>query len=106
MVFIPREEAFSCDHCGKDVTPLGKGTYRDHCPYCLFSKHVDKEGPGDRLSLCQGMLVPVAVDLHGKKGHVIEYQCDACGKRSRNKAAADDDIVGFSEQLAKIDQEM
>jgi hypothetical protein len=104
--FIPREEAFTCEHCGGTVEPLGRGTYRDHCPKCLWGKHVDLHGPGDRLSKCKGLLMPVAVDLNGKKGYVVEYECLSCGMQSRNKAAPDDDVVGFLAQMSQIEQEM
>lgn len=93
--FIPREESFTCDHCGKDVLPLGRGTYRDHCPMCLWSKHADKDGPGDRLSLCQGMLEPTTIDQDGKKGFVIVFECEKCGAVQRNKAAPDDELTKF-----------
>jgi hypothetical protein len=73
------------------------------CPLCLWSKHVDRDGPGDRLSPCQGLLAPTAVDYDGKKGYVIEYECLACGKTSRNKAAPDDDVIGFSALMSDID---
>lgn len=101
MPFIPREEPFVCDHCGENVKTLRQGTYRDHCPTCLFSKHVDKDGPGDRLSSCKGTLEPIAIDQDDKKGFMILYQCVNCGKRSRNRAADDDDIVGFMNNITK-----
>ena len=34
------DESFICENCGKKVTKLGY-TARDHCPYCLYSKHLD-----------------------------------------------------------------
>ena len=101
MTFLPREEAFTCEHCGFQVQPLGKGTYRDHCPKCLYSKHVDQDGPGDRLSLCKGSLKPTAIDQDGKKGFVIIHVCEKCGKVQRNKAAHDDDVIGFMEASAE-----
>lgn len=97
--FIPREEPFVCGHCGTAVKPLGKGTYRDHCPQCLHSKHVDRDGPGDRLSECKGFLIPTAIDHDGKKGTMIVYECEACGKKSRNKASDDDDIIAFMKTI-------
>lgn len=100
MSFIPREEPFICEHCGHDTKPLGKGTYRDHCPVCLVSKHVDRDGPGDRLSTCKGLLMPVQIDHDGKKGVMICYECSHCGKSSRNRAAPDDDVLGFSQRSA------
>ncbi len=99
MAFIPREEPFVCDHCGVSVQPLGAGTYRDHCPACLYSKHVDRDGPGDRLSACKSLLKPVAIDHDGKKGLVIVYECNTCGKSSRNRAAHDDDIINFMKRV-------
>lgn len=100
MPFIPREEPFVCEHCSAPVEPLGKGTYRDHCPLCLWSKHVDAQGPGDRASLCLGLLKPVGMDSDGKKGFVILYACQNCGKKSRNRAAPDDDLsISFEQNL-------
>lgn len=95
MTFIAREESFTCEACGSAVKTLGKGTYRDHCPKCLASKHVDRDGPGDRLSTCQGILSAKAIDQDGKKGFVIVFECEKCGMEHRNRAAPDDDIVGF-----------
>lgn len=95
MTFIPREEVFTCEHCGLAVQPLGKGTYRDHCPKCLYSKHVDQEGPGDRLSSCRGLLEPIGIDQDSKKGFIVMYQCVKCRKTSRNRAAPDDELLKF-----------
>ncbi len=92
MPFIAREESFVCGHCGVEVLPLGKGTYRNHCPECLWSKHVDAQGPGDRASVCQGLMEPIGVDFDAKKGGwMIRHQCVACGKLIPNRAAPDDD---------------
>jgi len=95
-MFIPREEPFTCENCGSLVAPLLKGTYRNHCPKCLFSKHVDAEGPGDRASGCGGLMEPIALDQDGKKGFVLIHKCEKCGKISRNKAAPDDELTDFS----------
>ncbi len=92
MIFIAREEAFNCGHCGVAVEPLGKGTYRNHCPVCLWSKHVDDQGPGDRASLCQGLMKPTGVDHDGKRGWTIIHVCEKCGKRIINKTAPDDNM--------------
>jgi len=99
MTFIPREEPFCCEHCNAAVSPLKQGTYRDHCPKCLYSKHVDRDGPGDRLSTCLGLLKPTGIDQDSKKGFVIEYICLKCKKTHRNRAAPDDDIVGFTQSM-------
>ena len=39
-VFNELDESFICEKCGKKVDKL-KYSSRDHCPYCLYSKHVD-----------------------------------------------------------------
>ena len=88
--FTKNDEGFICENCGKKVEPLGY-TSRDHCPYCLCSKHVDIN-PGDRSETCHGILRPKQVLLDSKKGFIIVYKCDKCGEERRNKAAADDDM--------------
>ena len=90
MPFIAREEAFICEHCGASVAPLEHGTYRNHCPRCLWSKHVDDQGPGDRASLCGGMMEPTGLDQSGKKGWMVMHVCERCEKRIPNVLAPDD----------------
>ncbi len=102
MIFIAREEAFTCKHCGKPVEPLGKGSYRNHCPACLWSKHVDAEGPGDRASTCTGLMRPDSLDFDGKKGWLIVHVCEACGKRIPNKTAPDDDLSKLAGDEARM----
>lgn len=88
--FVKRDEEFECENCHKKVSKLSY-TSRDHCPYCLCSKHVDIL-PGDREENCKGLLKPIQVELDGKKGYVIVYKCTKCGKIRRNKAADDDNM--------------
>lgn len=88
--FTKIDEEFICNNCGNKVEKLGY-TSRDHCPTCLYSKHVDVN-PGDRLETCRGDLVPVSVELNPKKGYVIIYRCKKCGKIRKNKAAEDDNM--------------
>ncbi len=88
--FTKIDEEFICNNCGNKVEKLGY-TSRDHCPTCLYSKHVDIN-PGDRLETCHGALVPVSVELNPKKGYVIIYRCKKCGKIRKNKAAEDDNM--------------
>jgi DNA-directed RNA polymerase subunit RPC12/RpoP len=93
MTFIARQEAFICEHCGKEIPPLEHGSYRNHCPFCLYSKHVDDEGPGDRASLCKGLMQPISLDQKAKKGWMIIHRCEKCGKQIPNKAAPDDNLL-------------
>lgn len=88
--FTEIDEPFICENCGKDVKPLGYSS-RDHCPYCLYSKHVDIN-PGDRLETCMGTLEPVSIENNSKKGIVIIYKCKECGKTRKNIAAKDDNM--------------
>lgn len=90
MGFKKNDEGFICANCGKKVLPL-KYTSRNHCPYCLYSLHVDVS-PGDRLNACHGKLKPVGLEYNAKKGYVIIHKCEKCGCFSKNKQANDDDF--------------
>ncbi|MBQ9279830.1 MAG: RNHCP domain-containing protein [Clostridia bacterium] len=88
--FTEIDEEFICENCGKKVEKLGYSC-RDHCPFCLYAKHVDIH-PGDRLEKCHGMLEPIGIENNSKKGFVIVYQCKKCGKIRKNIAAKDDNM--------------
>lgn len=88
--FTEIDEEFTCENCGRKVKKLGYSC-RNHCPYCLYSKHVDNM-PGDRQEECHGKLKPVGVELDSKKGYVIIFKCEKCGKIRKNKAAKDDNM--------------
>lgn len=85
--FARHVEDFVCDYCGKQVSGNG---YTDHCPSCLWSKHVDVN-PGDRAAHCTGSMKPIGVEPKGDE-YRIKYECTACGYTHYNKAAKDDDI--------------
>lgn len=88
--FTKIDEEFICDNCGFNVKKLGY-TCRNHCPKCLYSKHVDIN-PGDRAEQCRGILEPIGVQLDSKKGYVIVFQCEKCRAIRKNKAADDDNM--------------
>lgn len=88
--FEKKDDSFVCVNCGNFVAPLGYSS-RDHCNKCLCSLHVDII-PGDRQNDCKGLLVPVGVETNTKKGYVIVYKCQKCGKLHKNKTATDDDF--------------
>ncbi|WP_350343461.1 RNHCP domain-containing protein [Proteinivorax tanatarense] len=79
---------FICQKCNKQVLPLTNGSFRNHCPFCLYSKHLDKE-PGDRQSQCNFMMKPIDVIYNTKKGYQIIHKCISCGKEQKNKIAED-----------------
>ena len=97
--FNELDEGFICENCGKEVTPAGY-TSRDHCPYCLYSKHVDIN-PGDREENCHGILEPIGMEIDNKKGYVIIFKCKKCGMIRKNKAAKDDDMDLIIQLTAK-----
>jgi len=84
------DENFTCEVCGREVLPLGY-TARDHCPYCLSSKHVDIN-PGDRSESCRGVLVPIGVEKAKKDNYKIIYKCNKCSSIRKNIMARDDNM--------------
>lgn len=68
------------------------GSQRNHCPYCLFSRHVDGRKPGDRAAECGGSMEPVGAFTRPKGEHVIVHRCLSCGFERYNRIAADDDF--------------
>jgi len=87
---------FACINCGAAVPPIKSGTIRNHCPHCLHSQHVDMD-IGDRLCDCRGLMRPIAVELHSKKGQQIVHKCKVCGFSRKNMAADDDDMDAILE---------
>lgn len=83
------DESFLCENCTKKVEKLNY-TARDHCPYCLYSKHVDIL-PGDRKNCCYGLLKPVGIEKF-KNTYKIIYRCQKCNELHKNIMAIDDDM--------------
>ena len=83
------DENFICENCGQEVPNL-EYSARDHCPYCLYSKHVDIN-PGDRANSCKGLLKPVDIEKF-KDTYKIIYTCEKCGESHKNVMAIDDDM--------------
>ena len=87
--FYMNDEEFICDNCHRKVEKLHYSS-RDHCPYCLFSKHVDVT-PGDRANECKGVLEPIGIEKY-KNTYKIIYKCLKCGQIHKNIAANDDNF--------------
>jgi DNA replicative helicase MCM subunit Mcm2 (Cdc46/Mcm family) len=81
------QENFVCENCCFKVKGSG---YTDHCPNCLYSKHVDIN-PGDRASDCGGIMIPKAVEVKSD-GYKIYYDCQKCGYQHRVKSSPDDNF--------------
>ena len=82
------EEKFKCMNCGMEVDTLNY-TARDHCPRCLYSRHVDVM-PGDRQNKCMGLMMPIGIEKY-KNTYKIIYKCLSCGEVHKNIMAQDDD---------------
>ncbi|MEN4012096.1 MAG: RNHCP domain-containing protein [Chloroflexota bacterium] len=107
--FYPKQADFVCKQCGYLVTvqPVFSGVLnRNHCPYCLWSRHVDLCAAGDRLSACKALMQPVGLTIkqeHKRYGHALQgeimliHQCVECAALSINRLAADDDPQGLLE---------
>lgn len=87
--FTMKDESFICENCGIKVTKLNY-TARDHCPECLYSKHVDIM-PGDRMNKCEGLLKPIGIEKF-KNTYKIIYKCLKCGELHKNIMAKDDNM--------------
>lgn len=83
---VPKEEVYFCQKCGRKVRG---GRYNNHCPGCLWSKHVDSMVPGDRAAGCGGLMEPVEVVQKEGRWRVV-HRCLGCGKVTVNDVADGD----------------
>ncbi len=106
---------FRCLHCHALVSSaelLSGVNNRNHCPYCLWSCHLDLFVGGDRLSACKGQMKPIGLTmkksrnkyrLDGRGELMLIHQCVECSDISINRIAADDDpesiILVFRDSL-------
>lgn len=101
--FIAIDEKFTCEHCHRKVPPLGRG-YRNHCPFCLYSLHVDAKIPGDRASSCRGLMKPMGLEKGSRKGYLgmdVVHECEKCGKRIKNLLDEGDEWQKIPPQLVR-----
>lgn len=102
---------FKCQNCGQiiPVSPLSGTKNRNHCPFCLYSLHVDQKVAGDRAAKCHGLMQPIGLSFkHPSKNKyapekevgelLLIHQCTRCNKIILNRLAADDDNA----QIEKI----
>ena len=100
---------FRCAHCRNIVSAahlLSGVNNRNHCPYCLWSCHLDLYSAGDRLSACRGQMKPAGLTMKkgrnkyrlGSRGELmLIHECTECGSLSINRIAADDDSESILE---------
>jgi len=90
--------AFICGKCGKGIVPAKQGTInRNHCPGCLWSRHVDFR-TGDRMSVCRGMMEPIGIWVKENEEWSVIHRCVKCGYIRTNRIAGDDSRI----QLMKL----
>lgn len=86
-----RPSSFRCGHCGLDVSSPAPGTaHRNHCPNCLWSRHLDDDSPGDRAAECRSLMEPIAIHVRGDGEWVIIHRCGGCHALHPNRTAGDD----------------
>jgi len=93
--FIKKVENFVCGNCGYAVEGDG---YTNHCPKCLWSKHVDVF-PGDRGENCGGLMKPIGLKIENGE-EVIYHKCILCGDIRACKVSKNDD----RDEILKISQ--
>lgn len=82
---------FRCGHCSLDVSFDAPGTaHRNHCPSCLWSKHLDDDTPGDRDADCGSSMEPIAITVRGDGEWVLIHRCLGCDEVHLNRTAGDD----------------
>ena len=85
-------DEFKCLNCHKVVFLSAPGTKnRNHCPFCLYSLHVDNES-GDRKSSCKGLMAPIGKIFKKDGEEVIIHKCVSCSFVRKNRIAGDDDF--------------
>jgi hypothetical protein len=106
-LYLDPNSDFRCLHCRNFVSAevmLAGVNNRNHCPYCLWSRHMDLFKAGDRLAACKSAMRPVGLTFkHRRKKYasaangelMIVHQCVECESLSINRVAADDfaDII-------------
>jgi hypothetical protein len=96
------DDGFHCKQCHAYVSPAsfpGGVRNRNHCPYCLWSRHLDLYVAGDRLAACKSPMEPIGLTRkitikkygsdHGEL--MLIHLCTECNRVSINRIAADDD---------------
>lgn len=85
--FIKNQEDFTCAHCGVEVQGTG---YTNHCPECLWSRHVDNH-PGDRAAGCGGLMKLVSYRVVSGSYDLL-HKCEQCGHEKWNKLEKNDKL--------------
>lgn len=90
-------EDFVCEHCGIKVSGNG---YTNHCPECLYSKHVDVN-PGDREAQCGGLMKPLRLEMKGQEYSIIHH-CEKCDFERKNKVLPQDNYEALLALIQRL----
>jgi CRISPR/Cas system CSM-associated protein Csm3 (group 7 of RAMP superfamily) len=122
MKMKEKGEGFKCSNCNRFVsTAENIGTKnRNHCPYCLYSKHLDSKRAGDRKSDCKSLMKPIGLTFKKEKRNkykdsdsegeiMLVHLCtnSSCSKISINRIAGDDEpetIMSVLENSFTLDE--
>ena len=74
--------------------------HRNHCPLCLWSRHLDT-APGDRAAGCAGAMEPIAVSVHADGEWALVHRCGACSAVRLNRIAGDDNPLALMQLAVK-----
>ena len=120
MIF-KKDKGFECAHCRQwvDCSKFIGTHFRNHCPHCLWSRHVDEKKSGNRRSFCRGLMEPIGLtfkkegfDIYKKPRQgelMVIHQCQECSEISINRLAADDDpqiVLKIFEESKKVVKEI
>jgi hypothetical protein len=109
---------FHCGNCGALVSSMNmlSGVQnRNHCPYCLWSRHLDLYSAGDRLSACKAGMKPIGLTMKKSRNKyqlsprgelMLVHTCTECDTLSINRIAADDDpqtVFGVFQSSLNLD---
>lgn len=84
------DTSFRCIVCNWAVNAEAFGTsHRNHCPRCLWSRHLDDE-PGDRRCACRSAMEPIAIEVRKDGEWSIVHRCSGCNTIRTNRIAGDD----------------
>ncbi|NJL31251.1 MAG: RNHCP domain-containing protein [Phycisphaerales bacterium] len=84
------EKGFNCVRCRQWVSLQSYGTrHRNHCPYCLWSRHLDEQA-GDRQCACRSPMEPIGIEVRGDGEWALIHRCRGCGLIRTNRIAGDD----------------
>ncbi len=90
-----REATFTCVRCKHSVALASFGTkHRNHCPVCLWSRHLDDQ-PGDRRCACREAMEPVAIEVRRGGEWAIVHRCTGCNALRANRIAGDDHALSL-----------